>query len=88
MKNTFHTTERWHSFSSEVYPTRIRHQVVFHRLFYTQGTTGWIILVFSEVPGEKGYSQAGEDGGPWAHPQHDLAIHHEKHFNGTFYSYY
>lgn len=29
---------------------------------------GWIILVFLEVPGEKGYIQAGEDGGPWAHP--------------------
>lgn len=29
----------------------------------------WIILVSLEVPGEKGYAQAGEEGGPWAHLQ-------------------
>lgn len=68
MENNFHTMERWHSFTTEVYPTGIQHQAVFHRLFCTQGRMGWIILVFLEVPGEKGYIQAGEDGGPWAHP--------------------
>lgn len=69
MKNTFHTTEKWHLFTSEVYPTRIQHQVVFHRLLCTKGRMGWIILVFLEVPGEKGYIQAREGGSPWAHPQ-------------------
>lgn len=69
VKNTFHTTEKWHSFTTGMYPAGIQHQVVFHRLFYTQGRMGWIILVFLEVPGDKGYMQAGEDGSPWAHPQ-------------------
>ena len=89
LKSTFHTAARWHSFTSEVYPTGIQHQIVFHRLFCTQGRMGWIILVLLEVPEEKGYYSGSEDCGSLGSPtQHDLATHYKSHFHATFYSYY
>lgn len=88
LKSTFQTAARWHSFTSEVCPTGVQHQVVFHRLFCTQGRMGWIILVLLESTRREGLLfRLGRVRRPWAHP-HSMVWLRTTKAHGTFYSYY